>query len=336
MAPGPSNEYDEKGGQHGMRDDASPTLTNAPTVSDTAGDNNKEKDKEKNDYNPRADHPQYLSIPHTTNMAQDPTRLSPSESSREHATRLGDDLLVLQAEQAVHKQNSLELQRSGSKLRNAEPSADVFNEPAHQPTIELTQSTGSSVMSIFTTLKKLPRFFRYILYSLPGTLLLLIPILMGVYLPDGDKQSVGGEGGVQLLWFGIWLLVVWLSLWASRMVTSILPPILRVIGKLMGSGHPKYWRDVGRQIELHAALFLWMLACFISYHPILNNHKIPASGEDPFPDIRWIDIVYKVITAFFILSVLNFAEKILIQWVAITFHTRTYTTRISFNKQGIA
>ena len=335
MASGSSNEYDEKPGQHGMRDDASPTLTNAPTVSDTAGDNDKEKYKEKNASYSHPDHPQYLDIPHNTNMSQDPRRLSPSESSREHATRLVDDLTLLQAEQAVHKQTSLELHRSGSRLRSAEPNADVFNEPVHQPTIELPQPAGG-VMSAFTTLKQLPRFFRYVLYSIPVTAILLIPILMGVFLPDGEERTVGGEGGVQLLWFGIWLLVVWLSLWAARMVTSILPPILRVIGKLMGSGHPKYWRDVGRQIELHAALFLWMLACFISYHPILNNHKIPASGEDPFPYIRWIDVVHKVITAFFILSALNFGEKILIQWVAITFHTRTYTTRIAFNKQSIA
>ena len=336
MAAGSSNEYDEKAGQHGARDDASPTLTHAPTVSDTAGDNEKDTNKEKNAPSIHTENPQYLNIPYNINMPQDPRRLSPSESSREHATRLVDDLTLLQAEQAVHKQESLDLQRTGSRLRSAEPNTDVFNEPAHQPTIELPLQPPNRVMSIFTTLKQLPRFFRYILYSVPVTALLLIPILMGIYLPDADTRTVGGEGGVQLFWFGIWLLIVWLTLWASRMVTSILPHILRVIGKLMGSGHPKYWRDVGRQIELHTALFLWMLACFISYHPTLNSHKIPASGDDPFPYIRWIDIVYKVITAFFILSALNFGEKILIQWVAITFHTRTYTSRIAFNKQSIA
>ena len=92
MAAGSSNEYDEKAGQHGARDDASPTLTHAPTVSDTAGDNEKDTNKEKNAPSIHTENPQYLNIPYNINMPQDPRRLSPSESSREHATRLVDDL----------------------------------------------------------------------------------------------------------------------------------------------------------------------------------------------------------------------------------------------------
>ncbi len=334
MASGLGNEYDEKLGHNGIHD-GSPTLTHAPTVSDMAGDNEKEKDKEQQASYAHTGRPQYLNIPNNTTMDQDHRQLSP-ESNREHATRLVDDLTLLQAEQAVSRQESNDLQRSTSRLRSAEPKADVFNEPTHQPTIDIPSPPPTAVTSMVATLKRLPRFFRYLLYAIPVTAMLLIPVLMGVYLPDSEQKAVGGEGGVQLFWFGIWLMVVWWSLWVTRMVTSILPYVMRIVGKIVGSGNPKKWKDVGRQIELHAALFFWLLAIFISYHPILDSHKLAAPGDDPYPYIRWIDVVYKIITVLFILSVLNFAEKLLIQWVAITFHTRTYATRIALNKQGIA
>ncbi|RYP22344.1 hypothetical protein DL765_001696 [Monosporascus sp. GIB2] len=335
MAPNFGHEYNEKLGQDGTSD-GSPTLTAAATVSDTAHDNEKQEDRGKH-ANYHAEQPPQLNITNDRAVPQDPRYLSPPGSNREHATRLADDLTLLQAEQAVSKRESIELSRSGSRARSAgEPNPDVFNEPTHQPTINLPPQHSNRVNLWFLSFKKLPRSFRYIIYNIPVSALLLIPILIGIYVPDARQKAVGGEGGVQLLWFGIWLMVVWLSLWAARVATSILPYVMRLAAKVIGSGNPKKWKDVGRQIELHAALFLWMLAVFISYHPILDNHKVPASGDDPYPYIKWIDVVYKIITALFILSALNFAEKILIQWIATTFHMRTYSTRIALNKQSIA
>lgn len=337
MASSSSNEFEEKYGRDGTHE-GSPTLTHAPTVSDHGGEHEKQKDKEKQPQPTylHSERPQYLDIPGEAHQHQG--GLSRTESNREHATRLVDDLTLLQAERAVSQRESNELRRSTSRLRSAEPKPeDVFNQPDPQPTIvNLPTDSNSRVDSAISSLKQVPRFVRYLLYCIPATALLLIPILMGIYLPDSEQKAVGGEGGVQLFWFGIWLMVVWVSLWLARVVTSILPYVVKFIGKLIGSGNPKKWKDVGRQLELHAALFIWMLAVFISYHPILDSHKLPASGDEEYPYVKWIDVVYKVLTAFFILSVLNFAEKILIQWVAITFHQRTYSDRIALNKQSIA
>jgi small-conductance mechanosensitive channel len=50
---------------------------------------------------------------------------------------------------------------------------------------------------------------------------------------------------------------------------------------------------------------------------------------------HWVTVVNKVIIALFVLATLNFVEKILIQWIASSFHQRTYATRIDNNKTDI-
>jgi hypothetical protein len=52
---------------------------------------------------------------------------------------------------------------------------------------------------------------RWFVYITPPTLLLLIPLLFGIWLFPQTTVS-----GVELLWFGIWLELVWLTLWAGR------------------------------------------------------------------------------------------------------------------------
>ncbi|KAI1376427.1 hypothetical protein F4677DRAFT_77966 [Hypoxylon crocopeplum] len=321
-----SNEFDEKG---------SPTLTHAPTVSDTAGDSEKYNEK----FPP--ERPQHLQVPgESGRLPSDPGYLSETES-RDQATRLVDDLTLLQAEQAVSHRESTELRRAVSKTRSHEPvKQDVFNQPAQTPTIGLPSEPPNQLNKVFRGIKGLPRFIRYFLYSLPITTVLLIPVLLGNLLPQEQQAVIGGPGGIQLMWFGIWLEVVWLSLWAARIATAIMPLIVGFFAKMLGSGNPKKWREVGRQLELHTALFLWMLAVLISYFPILNNHKIrarvPDEADTEYPFINWIDIVNKIIIALFVLAILNFVEKILIQWIAGSFHLRTYSSRIETNKQCIA
>lgn len=280
--------------------DASSTLTHAPTVSD---------------------------------------HLSPSDD-REQRTRLVDDLTLLQAEQRVDNQEQ-ELRRSTSKQRSRDREPVVKEDAFNAPTPGVTMPHGPNeedpgkIVKAMKKVKKLPRVIRYIFYLLPVTVILAIPIILGIFLPNDRKPGVGGPGGVELLWFGIWLEVVWLSLWAARIATALLPWIVSFAAKLGGSGNPRKWKAVGLQMELPTALFLWMLAVLISYFPILNSNRTSFDGPGT-PAIPWIGVVNKVIIALFVLATLNFAEKILIQWIANSFHLRTYASRIETNKQSIA
>ncbi|KAH7033388.1 Mechanosensitive ion channel-domain-containing protein [Microdochium trichocladiopsis] len=318
-------QTEEKGG-------GSPTLTHAATVS--------ESDLEKfPPHNERHNH--LLQIPTHPDRFPANSFLSPNrDHTREQATRLNDDLMLLQAERAVSEQEGSELRRSVSRVRSGQPEEDVFNQPAAPTAVAIPVEADNRAHKIVDGVKGLPRFVRYFFYCLPVAGILLVPVLLG-YFQDDDKQTViGGPGGVPLLWFGIWLEVVWLSLWAARIFTSILPFVLKGFALAFGAGSSNQWKDMGRQIELHFALFLWMLAVLISFWPTFNNHKVPASEEEspgnPFPEVEWMNTVNKVIISIFVLSVMNFVEKIIIQWIAMSFHTRTYMTRIEENKQSIA
>ncbi|KAI8952217.1 hypothetical protein F4801DRAFT_589080 [Xylaria longipes] len=317
---GADGEFNEKG---------SPTLEHAsPFIG--RGDSQRHRDGR----------PRHLEVPHESDRHVQDTHYLSAAESRDEATRLVDDLTLLQAERAV-SQEDCEIGRSHSRARSHNSTKeDVFNQPAQNPVIDPPPETSNKLRNAYKLVRNLPRFIRYFLYSLPVTTILLIPILLGIFLDPGSQAVIGGPGGVQLLWFGIWLEVVWLSLWAARITTSAMPYVLGLVAKITGSGQFSKWRDVGRQLELHLALFLWLLAILISFLPIMNNHKVPArvpeESDTPFPDIKWVGVVNKVIIALFVLAVLNFVEKILIQWIAASFHQRTYSNRIEVNKQSIA
>ena len=257
---------------------------------------------------------------------------SPSDT-REAAHRLNDDLELLRAERVVSRQEH-ESRRSHSRNRSQESNGqDTFNMaiPAAQGSAAEAKTTW--LTRIWARLRKFPRVLRYVVYAIPPGILILIPVFLDLF--NGEQSDpVGGNGGVKLLWFGIWVEVVWLTLWAARIVTSIMPSVVSFVARAVGSGSAKKWKDVGRHLELSMALFLWLLAILISYYPILNGHRVFNSDDPdaPVPDIKWITVLYKVVIALFVLTTLNFAEKILIQWIAASFHRRTYSLRIRENQ----
>lgn len=94
----------------------------------------------------------------------------------------------------------------------------------------------------------------------------------------------------------------------------------------------KKWRDLGKQLELPGTLFFWLLAIEISFLPTVKNHHLNGDKSTR----NWEVVLNKIIISFFIAAVLNFIEKIIIQLIAISFHTRTYADRIEVNKFQIA
>ncbi|KAK2608399.1 hypothetical protein QQS21_003085 [Conoideocrella luteorostrata] len=263
--------------------------------------------------------------------------MSPS-NNRANASRLTDDLELLRAERYIsnqeHEAAGATRTQSKSRAHNIEPE-DAFN-PTVFPdeTAPKKKNENAALYKFWLFLKKFPRLLRYVVYLFPGAALLLIPVLLGAIRYKDGSKLVGGDGGVELMWFGIWLEIVWASLWVSRMITSLLPHLFHGVARMMGSTNSKKWRDIGSQLELHTALFLWFLAILISFKPTNNGHRQGKQDKDNSGN-DWVDIVNKVIIALFVLFTLNFAEKILIQWIATSFHQRTYSTRIENNKGDI-
>ncbi|KAL7795390.1 Mechanosensitive ion channel domain-containing protein [Trichoderma ceciliae] len=259
-------------------------------------------------------------------------------SQRAEANRLNDDLELLRAERIVSNQEHDQASRSRTKNRHHNPEPeDAFNQTSQEEALEKkrTKNTDATLYKLWLFISKFPRFFRYIIYLIPGAALLLAPVLLGTYRFNGTEHAVGGAGGVYVMWFGIWLEIVWCSLWLTRMITNLIPPLFHGFARMVGSTNAHKWRDIGQRLELHTAMFLWFLTILVSFKPTMDSHRAPVPDDQGDVHMHWISVVNKVIIAIFVLAALNFAEKVLIQWIAQSFHQRTYATRIENNKADI-
>ncbi|KEF58420.1 uncharacterized protein A1O9_06346 [Exophiala aquamarina CBS 119918] len=257
--------------------------------------------------------------------------LSPSRG-REEANRLTDEIALQRAERLVttasevEGRNSTTIHRSRSRVPEPIDDFDAATNPLHERTAvyKPPENPTTKVAKFFKYVHESSWLVRYFTYIVPVTVILLTPILIGALTAPGQNANVGS---VKLLWFGVWLEIVWLTLWAGRIVAKCLPWPLGLVSSLF-TNNSKKWRDFGKQLEVPLTLFLWWLAIEISFLPIMSNRRI--NGESG--TTSWMRTMNKVIIAVFVGTSLNLGEKIIIQLIAISFHLRTYADRIELNK----
>ena len=148
---------------------------------------------------------------------------SPSQS-REQASRLDDDLVLLQLEQQISQQDHLNREQSQTRTVKRERSKreevidefDAATNPLHEKTAmyKPPEHPATSFSKFFKKVHNSVWLIRYFIYIIPLVLIILIPLLLGALL--FKNTTVGGDGGVTLVWFCIWLEIVWLTLWAGR------------------------------------------------------------------------------------------------------------------------
>ncbi|KAI9819526.1 MAG: hypothetical protein M1827_006975 [Pycnora praestabilis] len=259
--------------------------------------------------------------------------ISPSQT-REQDRRLDDDLAMLQVEREVSNaqtsQNGLGLSRSKSlhqsrsRVSDRVDEFDVATNPLRQTTAvyKLPEHPTTHFAKVVKKIHNSSFLIRYFTYIVPVVGLLLIPLLLGALV--FTKANVGG---VKLLWFSIWLEVVWLTLWGSRIVAKCLPVPMGLISSTF-TNNSKKWRDMGKQLEVPATVFFWLLSVEISFLPTMKNHHTNGNKATK----PWETTMNKILVSIFVGGILNFAEKIIIQLIAISFHLRTYADRIELNK----
>lgn len=145
---------------------------------------------------------------------------SPSQT-REQASRLDDDLAMLQIERQVSNQEALNREQSQSRSvrrersRREEPidEFDAATNPLHEKAAlyKPPENPATTLSKFFKKVHNSIWIVRYFVYITPLVLIILIPLLLGVFL--FPKAHVGG---VKMVWFCIWLEIVWLTLWAGR------------------------------------------------------------------------------------------------------------------------
>lgn len=68
------------------------------------------------------------------------------------------------------------------------------------------------------------------------------------------------------------------------------------------------------------ALFIWTLSIWITWDPVIDNNQ----HTDGQKSINAVDLIAKLLFAFFLCAGILFFEKIAIQWIAAKFHERSY------------
>ncbi|KAL9085779.1 MAG: hypothetical protein Q9165_007411 [Trypethelium subeluteriae] len=278
------------------------------------------------------------------------TRQSPSQS-REEAHRLDDELAMLQVERQISQPVDSEqigriasgtrersMRRSRSRRDDTVDDFDIATNPLHEKAAiyKPPEHPTTNIAKIFKKIHQSSFIVRWFFYITPVVLIILIPLLLGTFL--FKNASVGG---VELMWFSIWLEIVWLTLWAGRHTSTPGNP-LKLLSQLLAKTLPwpigmiaslftnnaKKWRDMAKQLEMPAAIFFWWLGIEVSFLPTMKNHHVDGNSATQ----EWERTMNKVLIAFFVGAILNFVEKIIIQLIAISFHLRTYQDRIDINK----
>lgn len=195
----------------------------------------KRNDHPKDTISPTSDDDTYVHSSGTADHLNVDTSLEPDtapprspSAAREQRLRLEDDLAMLEAERVVsrstHEDHPDEGDRKSSISRSRSHQVDEFDEatnPLHERAAVYNppENPNTKFSKFIKKLHQSSFVVRYLTYIVPLVLLLLIPLLVGALrFPDANV------GGVQLMWFAIWLEIVWLTLWAGRVsAPSFLP-----------------------------------------------------------------------------------------------------------------
>lgn len=265
---------------------------------------------------------------------------------REQQYRLHDELAVEEIERQMsslnpppditvtsarsHASGSGSLRRQGSvSVKGTEP-IDEFDQATnnlHDQAVALAANNQEhkAATGIAKFIKKVHEssfLVRYFTYIVPVFLILMIPLLIGALA--FPRANVGG---VYLLWFSVWLEIVWLTLWAGRIVAKTIPWFVLAVFSIFTEDARK-WVEMSKQLEIPFCIFFWWLGIEISFLPSMRNNHVDGNTATR----GWERIVNKLIIVVFVATILVVAEKIIIQLIAMAFHMRTYADRIEVNR----
>ena len=122
-------------------------------------------------------------------------------------------------------------------------------------------------------------------------------------------------------------LVCLTGLMPTKIVAKCIPYLVGLLSSLF-TNNSKKWKDMGKQLEVPATIFFWWLSIQVSFLPTMRNNHLNGDTTTR----HWEQVTNKVQIVILVGAASNFAEKIIIQLIAISFHLRTYSDRIEVNK----
>lgn len=185
----------------------------------------------------------HLSVTNESNYLRPPSGVTSPSATREQASRLDDDLQMLQIERQISaaeeakSNDGRSMHRSRSRHQEPVDEFDAATEPIHTQA-SMYKPPENPTTSFAKLIKKIHNsswVIRYLTYIVPVVCIILIPLLLGALV-----FTDASVGGVKLVWFCIWLEIVWLTLWAGRVSCS--PRVL--LSPICADVHPRFSQSV--------------------------------------------------------------------------------------------
>ncbi|RKF73800.1 putative MscS family protein [Golovinomyces cichoracearum] len=189
-----------------------------------------------------------------------------------------------------------------------------------------TDSEPVEVNNLGRLYKRIVRFSlvtRYFVYIVPVALLIAVPLITyEIYKPN----ELFVNTGVRVRFFWIWIEIVWLSLWGSKLASRAMPHIFVTLSGVVNAGIRKY-AAILHAVQLQLTLVCWTVISLVTFTGLMNpgvNRQLHQK--------HWISVVKNFLGASLVSSLLYLAEKMFVQLISINYHRRSFDNRIRENK----
>jgi len=166
---------------------------------------------------------------------------------------------------------------------------------------------------------------RYFVYVLPVALLIAAPIVIYAVL---KPNAILGSTGIKVYIFFTWIEIVWLSIWVSKLVSKAIPYVFMFLCGVVSSGTRKY-ALVLKAVEIPLSLVGWSVTCFVTFTALMQSELNGVKQK------HWVSIVRNLLAPAFIASLLLLGEKMIVQFISINYHRRSFDGRIKESKRNI-
>ncbi|KAH7342486.1 Mechanosensitive ion channel-domain-containing protein [Rhexocercosporidium sp. MPI-PUGE-AT-0058] len=166
---------------------------------------------------------------------------------------------------------------------------------------------------------------RYLMYVAPIAMLIAIPIVIYA-VTNRDARFVGT--GVKVWLFWLWIEIIWLSIWVSKLISKAVPNIFMFLCGVVSSGTRKY-ATILAAVEIPLSLVGWSVTSLVTFT------ALTSSTLNPGPQKGWIDVMKKILAPALIASIIFLVEKMLVQLISINYHKRSFDGRIKDSKRNI-
>ncbi|KAL4889360.1 Mechanosensitive ion channel-domain-containing protein [Aspergillus ambiguus] len=181
---------------------------------------------------------------------------------------------------------------------------------------------------VYRRLRNFSPAVKYIIYIIPVAVLLLVPVLVGMFVVP--QATIGGVG---VGWFFSWIFLLWIYLWICKLMAHILPSIFQFLCGIVSSGTRKY-ALILQSLEIPIMLALWTAVALMSFLPMMTNNPQQQMLKDTAVK-PWEKSVKNVLFAIFVCSLIFLAEKTIVQLISISYHRKQFDSKIKESKRNV-